>query len=628
MEKITIASPEAKSSDIVSENIAALKTLFPEAFAEDGVDFDVLKQLLGGAVNECDEKYSFVWSGKRQAKQLALTPSLGTLRPAPTESVHWGTTQNIFIEGDNLEALKIIQKSYAGKVKLIYIDPPYNTGNDFVYPDDYTDSINNYLHITGQKDEKGNILTSNPATSGRYHTDWLNMIYPRICLARNLLREDGIIFISIDDKELANLRRMCDEVFGEENFIAIFVWKSRQNKDNRSKDGSSKDHEYIICYGRTIRGSGRDHTQYANPDGDPRGDWASANMVGLATKDRRPNLHYDLIDPATEINYGCPAMGWRYDRNTMGRLINEERIIWPPTPDGRPRRKAFLNEISSEFTGYSTIIGEEIYTRNGTSDINDLFSFRAFDFPKPVALLSEIVQQGSGDGDIVLDFFAGSGTTGHAVMLQNAMNNEDRRFILVQLPEPLDVENREQKTLADFCTQNNMPCTIAELTKERLRKAAEKVISTHPEYQGDLGFRVFKLDSSNIRPWNPDAKNIAASLLDYTDNLLPGRTEQDLLYEVMLKLGLDLTTPMQEQTFNGHTTYGMGQGALFACLSKKIPTQDVEAIALGITAWRKELNPVGETTVIFRDSAFENDIAKSNMTAILEQYGINNVRSL
>ena len=320
MKLITSNDPKSRSADVIAKNVDQIKALFPEAVTAGKIDFDVLRQLLGSEVDEHEEKYGLNWYGKRQARQLALTPSTATLRPCPKESVDWETTQNLMIEGDNLEVLKLLQKSYAGKVKLIYIDPPYNTGNDFVYPDDYQDNIRNYLELTGQTDGENRRLSSNTETSGRFHTDWLTMMYPRLKLAKYLLRDDGVTFVSVDDSELSTLRLVADDVFGEENFLACFVWKSRQNKDNRTVTGASVDHEYVICYGNSIRGDTRDKSQYSNPDNDARGDWTSANMVGIATVDRRPNLHYELVNPETGISYQCPEMGWRYDRDTMVKI--------------------------------------------------------------------------------------------------------------------------------------------------------------------------------------------------------------------------------------------------------------------------------------------------------------------
>lgn len=627
MEKITAQDPEAASADIMAENVEQLKALFPEVVVEGKIDIEVLKQLLGERVEEREEKYGLNWHGKRKARQMALSPSTGTLRPCPEDSVDWATSKNLMIEGDNLEVLKLLQKSYAGKVKLIYIDPPYNTGNDFVYPDNFKDNIKNYMELTGQV-EGGQKRTSNTEASGRFHTDWLNMMYPRLKLARNLLRRDGVIFISIDDSELPRLRVAADDIFGEENFLACFIWKSRQNKDNRTTTGASVDHEYVICYGNSIRGADRDSSQYTNPDGDTRGDWTSANMVGIATAERRPNLHYDLINSETGINYGCPDMGWRYEPKTMARLISEKRILWPANTNGRPRRKAFISDLDSDFTGFSTIIGEDIFTRDGTADIDALFDVRIFSFPKPVSLISKFVEQGSEGDDIILDFFAGSGTTGHAVIAKNMANMGNRRYILVQLPEPLDANNKDQKTAANFCDRLDKPRNIAELTKERLRRAGQKIKTEYPLFPGDVGFRVFKLDSSNIRAWDPEPDNLENTLFNSIEHIKPGRTEEDLLYELLLKLGLDLSVPIEQRTLADKTVHAIGGGVLLACLAGQITRDEVDPLALGIVAWHKELSPAGETTCVFRDSAFDDDVAKTNLSAILNQHGLSNVRSL
>ena len=628
MKKLVAGDPATCSTDVVAENLAHLQTLFPDAFTEGRIDFVVLKQLLGGAVDDGAEKYDLNWHGKRRARQLALTPSTGTLRPCPQDSVDWETTQNLMIEGDNLEVLKLLQKSYAGKVKLIYIDPPYNTGKDFVYPDDYRDNTRNYLQLTGQLDSDNRKLSSNTEASGRFHTDWLNMMYPRLKLAKNLLRGDGLIFVSIDDGELPTLHLAMDEILGEENFLATFIWKSRQNKDNRTVTGASIDHEYLLCYGNKIRGSARDRSQYTNTDGDPRGDWTSANMVGIATASQRPNLHYDLINPKTGINYRCPEMGWRYDRNTMCRLISEDRMLWPAKADGRPRRKSFLRELESDFTGFSTVVGEGIFTKDGTADVESLFDTRVFSFPKPVRLIQDVIEQGSQEGDIVLDFFAGLGTTGHATIGQNSVDEKDRRYILVQLPEPLDPTNRDQKTAADFCDKIGKPRRIAELTKERLRRAANKIKEENPLFTGDLGFRVFKLDTSNIRTWETGRDDLEETLLENVDHLKPDRSEQDVLYEVLLKLGFDLCAPVETRTVAGKFVHSVGAGALFVCLDKKIARKDVEPLAFGIAKWRAEVAPDGEATVVFRDRAFADDVAKANCAAILGQRELGNVRSL
>lgn len=620
--RITRDDPAAHSGDVVAENIHALKALFPSIVADGKVDFDVLRQLLGDTLDDGAERYGLNWKGKSRARAFALTPSLGTLRPAKADSVDWDTTKNIVIEGDNLEVLKLLRKSYAGKVKLIYIDPPYNTGKDFVYPDNYTDSLASYEALTGQRGADGARMTSNKEASGRFHTDWLNMMYPRLMLAKELLAEDGVVAVSLNDGEIPALRSCMNEVLGEENFIASLVWKSRQNKDNRSVNGASVDHEYVICYGSRLRGDQRNEGQYSNPDNDPRGPWASANMVGLATADRRPNLHYDLIDPATGHNYGCPPLGWRYEKATMTRLISEGVILWPKEPSGRPRRKAFLADIGSEYTGYSSVVGKNIFTRDGTADIADLFEVRVFDFPKPVALLQEIIVQAGAPDGLVVDFFAGSGTTGHAVMAQNAADGGNRRFILAQLPEPLDAGKPEQKTAADFCDKLGKPRNIAELTKERLRRAGAKVQTDHPEAKLDTGFRVYKLATSNLKPWQP-GDDLVADLLDATTNVLPGRSEDDLLAELLLKTGIDLALPSDTRTIAGRTVHMFGGGTLVVCLSD-IPADEASALGDAIAEWLAEVSPPDKTTFFFKDSGFDAGgnraaEARANLAATLRQ---------
>lgn len=660
MEKIIADSPEAKSADIVAENIARLKNIFPEAFAEDGIDFEVLKQLLGGAVNENEEKYSFTWAGKRQARQIALTPSLGTLRPATKESISWDTTQNLFIEGDNLEVLKLLQKSYSAKVKMIYIDPPYNSGKDFVYPDNFYDNIHNYLMLTRQIGEFGK-LSSNTEASGRFHTDWLNMIYPRLCLARNLLTPDGIMIVAIDDAEVHHLRTILDSIMGMENFEASFIWEGGRKNDSKKV---SIGHDYMLVYAKNSsllkemnikwreRKSGLEDvykkvdellTTYAD-------DYETASKALQAwfkelpeSHESKQHSHYKMIDangawygdnisspnPRPNLTfewkgYAPPANGWRYDREAMSRLDEAGLLIYPSTKKQRIQYKRYLHH--TETWSPASVFYKD--RRASSKALESLMGDSVFNFPKDIDVIARFIKMITEPGDIIMDFFAGSGATAHATMVQNSFDEVDRRFILVQLPEPLDADNKDQKSAANFCDIINKPKTIAELTKERIRRASDLIKSEQTESNVDLGFRVFKLDSSNIRPWNPDINDVAGSLLAYTDNLLPNRTEQDLLYEVLLKFGLDLSSPMQEKNFADHTVYSMGQGVLFACLSKAITQADIEPIGLGIASWRKETNPVGESTVIFRDNAFAGDVAKANMTAILQQHGIDNVRSL
>lgn len=633
--------PETKSADILTENIKQLKALFPEAVTEEKIDFNILKQLLGGVVDEREEKYGLNWHGKRRARQLALTPSTGTLRPCPEDSVDWDTTQNLMIEGDNLEVLKLLQKSYAGKVKLIYIDPPFNTGNEFVYPDDFRDNIKNYLELTGQV-EGGKKISSNTEASGRFHTDWLNMMYPRLKLAKSLLHKDGLIMISIDDHELANLRRIGDEIFGEEAFLIQFVWRRRSMADSRNEDRASSDHEYVMCYKMLeakLKGNPIDTNKYSNPDNDQRGPWFSADLTGIANKEERPNLHYDLVNPKTCYVYSpSPTRGWSYSKDTMAKMIAENRILWPPKAEGRPRHKKFLNEVTRHETGYSSWLDEVGQTSEGTRIIQDLFGEKVFPFSKPSSLMRSLIEQATQDKEgIVLDFFAGSGTTAHATIENNLIDSGSRRYILVQFPEPTE--------------RNDYP-TIADITKERLRRAGNKVRAENPMFAGDVGFRVFKLDTTNIHAWDPDRENLPQTLLDSVEHLKTGRSESDVLYELLLKLGLDLCVPIEKKEIevrrekleekqegeailtpnslilHSFTVHSIGAGTLIVCLAPQIGREEVESLALGIVEWHKALAPAGESTVVFRDSAFADDVAKTNLAAIFQQHGLENVRSL
>ncbi|MGO7387479.1 site-specific DNA-methyltransferase [Rhizobium ruizarguesonis] len=632
IEKLDLRDAITKSADSLADNIASLRSLFPEASKEGRIDFEVLKELLGAAaVDEGEEKYGLAWHGKRRARQIALTPSTGTLLPCRDESVDWETTQNLMIEGDNLEVLKLLQKSYAGKVKLIYIDPPYNTGKDFVYPDDYSDNVRNYLELTGQV-EGGRKISSNTEASGRFHTDWLNMMYPRLKIARSLLHPDGVILVSCDDGEVANLRAILNDIFGEENFVAQFVWKARQFTDARANTNISTDHEYIVAYARddgfALKGIGRDESKFANPDGDARGDWMSRSMLGLATREQRPNLHYDVVEPLTGRVFPPNAStGWRYSKEKMAQLIVDGKVLFPKNDGGRPREKKFRNEMRAEFIAFRSII-DGVHTADGTQEIRSLFGVDLFAFPKPTALIATLIEQVAADGDIVLDFFAGSGTTGHAVLKQNAAENLKRRYILVQLPEPLDPSNREQKVASDFCDSLHKPRTIAELTKERLRRSAARIDEENSLFKGDSGFRVFKLASSNIRAWEPNAADLEDSLLKNAEHLVQGRKEQDVLYELLLKLGLDLCVPIEAKTIAGKAVHSIGGGALIVCLADSLTKDVVEQIASGIIAWRAALAPAVDTRVVFKDSGFADDIAKTNMAAILNQSGITDLRSL
>ncbi len=607
--------------DIVAENVCELKKLFPEAFTEGKINFDVLKEVLGSFVDDRDERYSFTWNGKSKARMIAQTPSTGTLRPCKEESVDWDTTQNIFIEGDNLEVLKLLQKSYYKKVKMIYIDPPYNTGKDFVYKDNFKDNIKNYKEITGQVDGEGRNLSNNPETSGRYHTDWLNMMYPRLKLARNLLKDDGVIFISIDDNEVANLRKICDEIFGEENFLGVFQWHRRQRADNRNQSRVSPDHEYIVAYSKTeniaLKGTEVDLGKYKNPDNDPRGPWASIDLSGLATATQRPNLHYDIVNPDTGISYPPnPSRGWSKSKENVLKMIEEGRILFPKSPTGRPREKKFVNDLNSTVTGFSTCLDSKHvgYTTNGTREVASLIGGKYFDFPKPTDLLKTLIDQSTEKADIILDFFAGSATTAHAVMQLNAEDNGNRVFIMVQLPEATDEKSEAYK--AGFKT-------IAEISKERIRRVAAWIKEENPEYNGDLGFKVFKLDSTNIKPWEVDFDLTERMLEDFISNIKTDRREEDVLYEILLKYGLDLTLPINEHTIDGQKVFDIGLGALIICLSDSISLEVVE----GIAKLKDELN-LEIMRVVFKDSGFKDDVVKTNAVQILKQAGIVDIRSL
>jgi len=654
MKKLTSTDPETRSADQVAENIEHLKALFPELVAEgpDGlsINVDILKSLVGDkTVTDCDEKYGLNWHGKRRARQLALTPSAGTLRPCPEDSVDWDTTQNLMIEGDNLEVLKLLQKSYTGKVKLIYIDPPYNTGKDFVYPDNFQDSIKNYLELTGQA-EGGAKISSNTEASGRFHTDWLNMLYPRLKLARELLRKDGVIFISIDDGEVSALRLACDDVFGEENFFAQIPWQSRMSVQNDTD--LSVQHEHLVAYARNRRKEHRrlkeqnadlwfgldsfaaypnplDETRYDNPDNDPRGKWKADPFDAPNV---RENLTYAIRNPNTgEEHWPPPGRCWRTEPDKYEGLLADGRIVFGRTGAARPQLKVFYEEKklfgevpTSWFDGtqYGT-------ATNGTQELQQLFAGESpFSFPKPTKLLQSIIRLTTRKDDIVVDFFAGSGTTGHAVAKQNLEDGASRRCIIVQLPEPLDSSKADERVAASICDEIGKPKNIATLTKERLRRALGKIKEDHPLFSGDLGFRVFKLDSSNIRTWDSGQTNLDQTLLDSIEHLKPGRSETDILYELLLKLGLDLCVPMEKRTFAGKEVHAVGGGVLMACLSEAIGRDEVETLATDIVEWHKALAPAGDTTCVFRDSAFADDVAKTNMAAILEQHGIANVRSL
>jgi len=631
MKKLTAADTETHSADIVADNIEQLKALFPEAFTEGKVDFEVLKQLLGGAVDEREEKYGLNWHGKRRARELALTPSTGTLRPCPEDSVDWDTTQNLMIEGDNLEVLKLLQKSYAGKVKLIYIDPPYNTGKDFVYPDNFQDNIKNYLELTGQV-EGGRKISSNTEASGRFHTDWLNMMYPRLKLAKNILSADGVIFISVDDNEVQNLRALADEVFGPENFVATVVWQKVYSPKNSARH-FSEDHDYIVVFAREaalwvpeqLARTPEMEARYDNPDEDPRGSWKAGDMsarnyYGAGT--------YSVTSPSGRVIAGPPpGRYWAIAKEKFDQLNLDGRIWWGANGGNTPAVKRFLSEVKAGKVPQTLWTYKDAgHNQEGKKELMELLPFAdsddVFETPKPTRLVKRILEIATHpeSNDIVMDFFAGSGTTAHAVIAQNAGDGGRRRTISVQLNAPL----AKTAVLTDGAELR----TLSDITKERLRRAGKKIKDENPMFAGDRGFRVFKLDSSNIRAWEPDRDDLPQTLEESVQHLKADRTEADILYELLLKLGLDLCVPIEQKTLAGKTVHSIGGGVLLACLAEKISREEVEPLAQGIVAWHKTLAPAGDTTSVFRDSAFADDVAKTNLAAILNQHGLANVRSL
>lgn len=617
-----------QSTDIVADNIAKLKELFPEILTENKIDFDSLKALLGEEIEVDDERYSFNWHGKAQARRLAQSPSKGTLRPCKEDSVDWDATQNLFIEGDNLEVLKLLQKSYHKQVKMIYIDPPYNTGKDFVYPDNYQFNIKNYLELTGQL-EGGAKISSNTDASGRFHTDWLNMMYPRLKLARNLLSDNGLVFISIDDNEIKSLRALCDEIFGEENFLASIVWQKIHSTKNDAKYFSDT-HEYLLVYAKNIdfvevkllERTEKMDARFTNPDSDSRGPWASGDLVA---NEERKEGYFEVTGPTGKVFDVPKGKHWVYSKQNLIKYIEEGRIWFGKNGDAFPRLKRYLSEVQQGRKCDTIWLSSEVgHNQESKREIKAIFDGAdIFDTPKPLRLISRCINLATGPEDIVLDFFAGSGTTGHAVIAENASDGGKRKYVLVQLPEPLDIENKDQKSAADFCDKLGKPRSIAELTKERLHRAGKKIKEESPNYQGDLGFKVFKLDSSNIKPWDADFDSLAQDLAEATEVVKAERSAEDVLFEILLKYGLDLTLPIATHTLEGKTVYEVGAGALVVCLDSGI----TEAVAEAIGKLKETLEPE-VMRVVFKDSGFANDAAKVNAVQVLKQFGIDDVKSI
>lgn len=648
-----------QSEDILKDNIAALRELFPEVCCEGKVDFDKLKQMLGEYTDDSTERYNFTWNGKGQALRLSQTPSMGTLRPCKAESKNWDDTQNLYIEGDNLEVLKLLQKSYHSKIKMIYIDPPYNTGNDFVYPDDFSDSLENYKEITGQVDAEGRKVSTNTEANGRYHTDWLNMMYPRLRLARNLLTDDGVIFISIDDNEQGNLKKVCDEIFGETNFITSFIWAAGRKNDSKY---ASVSHEYMICYVKSLeylkaqntewreRKEGLDDiyaaydnflkkygTDYAaiqtalkqwykdlpaNHPARNHSHYSCVDEKGIYFPDNISwpgggGPTYDVLHPLTKKPVTVPSRGWLFPSSKrMQEMIDEGRVQFGADEKGVPCLKSYLKDRELS-TPYSVFYKDG---RASTKRLRGLMGTDVFQNPKDEEVVQSLIEFTLTKDSTILDFFSGSATTAHSVFLQNAKDGGNRRFILVQLPEATDEKDNAYK--AGYSN-------ICEIGKERIRRAGEKIkaeieeqnaqlkIGEEPKKVPDIGFKDFKLDTSNLRKWQPDADDLEQSLFDSISNYVDGRTELDVVYEIMLKMGLDLTWPLETRTYCGKNVYAIGMGALMICLDDHI-TPDV---AEGMVALHKELAP--ETwKVVFKDNGFADDSAKVNIKEILKCAGL------
>ncbi len=686
---------DLRSPDIAEDRRQELLRLFPEIRTEGGqLDFERLKLALGEAVDVGKERYGLTWPGKADCFKTIQAPSLGTLRPCPEESVNFATTENLIIEGDNLEVLKLLQKSYLGKVKLIYIDPPYNTGNDFIYPDNYSESLQTYLEYTGQVDSEGRKFGTNTDTDGRFHSKWLNMMYPRLYLARNLLRDEGVIGISIDDHEVETLRRICNEVFGEENFIVCLVWEKGRKNDAKL---FSVGHEYLLLYAKSqmylrelktiwreekpgareiwekylaLRAKfGHDNRAieqnlqewYSSlPRTHPSKKWSRYKRVDANGPWRDRDIswpggggpRYDVLHPRTGLPCKVPERGWIYSSSDeMQRQISLDLVEFRSDHTEPPFRKAHIRPVLAEIEAEAEIEADDsadeeefatqvrgsyFYKQSqvAVKYLRNLLGVKAFNNPKDHVELAKLFDYvSSSDSDaIILDFFAGSGTTAHAVLDLNKQDGGHRKFILVQLPEPLDSKNKDHKAAITFCDSIDKPRNIAEITKERTRRVIQQTDNGETAKQptlfnGDVatkdrGFRVFKLAESNFKPWNADLPHNTSALAQqlelHIDHIRPERTAEDLLYELLLKSGFPLTTPVEPLTLAGKVVYSVAGGTLLICLERPLSLELIRAIA--------EQQP--ERVVCLDEGFAGNDQLKTNAVQIFKTKGITSFKTV
>ena len=614
-----------ESIDMTEQNIEKIGALFPNCITEakdtDGklkkaINFDMLRQMLSGDVIEGDEAYEFTWVGKKAAIVEANKPIRKTLRPCKEESVNWDSTENLYIEGDNLEVLKLLQESYLGKVKMIYIDPPYNTGHDFVYPDSFIMDNEDYNEGTGYFDEDGNVNYSreNSSTAGKYHSDWCSMMYSRLMLARNLLSDDGAIFLSIDDNERDNLEKICSEAFGTENYVATFPWRKRTAKSD-VPFGVSQDYEWVICFAKSslfLASIGGKERTYYETDDFPGKAWRVHDLTKQTTASERPNSFFTIVNPQNGATYPAnPNRTWAITEETFEKYYAENRIVFPgdyaflriAKPVLRYWKEDDMAKAGEKFGGVavSTKFPENIgMSQDGTKEVTSLFDRKAFSFPKPVSLIKFLSEIHTSDEDIILDFFSGSATTAHAVMQLNAEDGGHRKFIMIQLPEPCDEKSEAYK--AGYSN-------ICEIGKERIRRAAKKIAEEHPDAKFDGGFRVLKLDDTNMKDVYYAPADYQQNLLDQLEsNIKEDRTDLDLLFGCLLEWGLPLSLPYQSEDIDGCTVHNYNDGDLIACFDENIPDSVMKTIAK-----RQPLR------VVFRDSSFAGSPAKINVTQIFKE---------